>query len=237
MGAHSTIMKTHDGFLVLGLGLLLAGCAHSRPDSDWVALFPEEGVPEGWVVRAWNDVRNPAEGGPVWKVQDGVLTGGEPRGSWLLSEREYGDFILEFEFKLGERGNSGCALRAPLQGDPAFDGLELQMADFRYNPEAKDSELTGGLYRAVAPLKQVYRPTEWNRYRIECRGPRVNVELNGEPILDVNLDEETAPVKRHDGTDAPPLKDRPRRGHIGFQELSRDGSHVAIRNARIRVLE
>jgi hypothetical protein len=237
MGAHSTIMKTHDGFLVLGLGLLLAGCAHSRPDSDWVALFPEEGVPEGWVVRAWDDVRNPAEGGPVWKVQDGVLTGGEPRGSWLLSEREYGDFILEFEFKLGERGNSGCALRAPLQGDPAFDGLELQMADFRYNPEAKDSELTGGLYRAVAQLKQVYRPTEWNRYRIECRGPRVNVELNGEPILDVNLDEETAPVKRHDGTDAPPLKDRPRRGHIGFQELSRDGSHVAIRNARIRVLE
>ncbi|MCL4181303.1 MAG: DUF1080 domain-containing protein [Verrucomicrobia bacterium] len=230
-------MKTHDGFLVLGLGLLLAGCAHSRPGSDWVALFPEEGVPEGWVVRAWNDVRNPAEGGPVWKVQDGVLTGGEPRGSWLLSEREYGDFILEFEFKLGERGNSGCALRAPLQGDPAFDGLELQMADFRYNPEAKDSELTGGLYRAVAPLKQAYRPTEWNRYRIECRGPRVNVELNGEPILDVNLDDQTASVKRHDGTDAPPLKDRPRRGHIGFQELSRDGSHVAIRNARIRVLE
>jgi len=237
MGAHSTIMKTHDGFLVLGLGLLLAGCAHSRPDSDWVALFPEEGVPEGWVVRAWNDVRNPAEGGPVWKVQDGVLTGGEPRGSWLLSEREYGDFILEFEFKLGERGNSGCALRAPLQGDPAFDGLELQMADFRYNPEAKDSELTGGLYRAVAPLKQVYRPTEWNRYRIECRGPRVNVELNGETILDVNLDDQTASVKRHDGTDAPPLRDRPRRGHIGFQELSRDGSHVAIRNVRIRVLE
>lgn len=237
MSAHCAVMRTHDGLLVLGLGLLLAGCAHSRPRSDWVALFPDEGVPEGWVVRAWNDVRNPADGGPVWRVQDRLLTGGEPRGSWLLSEREYGDFILEFEFKLGERGNSGCALRAPLYGDPAFDGLELQMADFRYNPEAQNSELTGGLYRAVAPRAQVYRPTEWNRYRIECRGPRVNVELNGEPILDVNLDEETASVKRHDGTDAPPLKDRPRRGHIGFQELSRDGSHVAIRNVRIRVLE
>ena len=217
--------------------LLTVGCRHSGSSPAFVPLFPQEGVPEGWVVRAWNDVRNPAEGNPVWTVENGVLTGGEPRGSWLLSEKEYGDFVLEFEFKLGERGNSGCALRAPLYGDPAFDGIELQMADFRYNPEAKDSELTGGLYRAVAPMKQVYRPTEWNSYRIECRGSRVKVELNGQPILDVNLDEQTAAVKRHDGTDAPPLRDRPRRGHIGFQELSRDRSHAAIRYARILSLD
>jgi len=230
-------MKLRLWFLVLPLAFLLPACRHSGPASAFVPLFPQDGVPQGWIVRAWNDVRNPADGNPVWKVENGVLTGGEPRGCWLLSEQEYGDFVLEFEFKLGERGNSGCALRAPLYGDPAFDGLELQMADFRYNPEAKDSELTGGLYRAVAPKKQVYRPTEWNRYRIECRGTRVKVELNAEPILDVNLDEQTATVKRHDGTDAPPLKDRPRRGHIGFQELSRDGSHVEIRNAGIRVLD
>jgi hypothetical protein len=230
-------MKPRLLFVVLASVLLTGGCQHSGISADFAPLFSHEGVPEGWVVRAWNDVRNPAEGNPVWTVENGVLTGGEPRGSWLLSEKEYGDFVLEFEFKLGERGNSGCALRAPLYGDPAFDGIELQMADFRYNPEAKDSELTGGLYRAVAPMKQVYRPTEWNRYRIECRGPRVKVELNGEPILDVNLDEQTVSVKRHDGTDAPPLRDRPRRGHIGFQELSRDGSHAAIRHARILSLD
>jgi len=44
-------------------------------------------------------------------------------------------------------------------------------------------------------------------------------------------------VKRHNGTDAPPVKDRPRKGHIGFQELSRGGDHVQIRNARIRALD
>jgi hypothetical protein len=230
-------MKLRLGLLALGLSCLLLGCRGPHPASAFEPLFPRDGVPQGWLVRAWNDVRNPAEGNPVWKVENGVLVGGEPRGCWLLSEQEYGDFILEFEFKLGERGNSGCALRAPLYGDPAFDGIELQMADFRYNPEARDSELTGGLYRAVAPTQQVYRPTEWNRYRVECRGPRVRVELNGTAILDVNLDEQTATVKRHDGTDAPPLKDRPRRGHVGFQELSRDGSHVAIRNARIQRLD
>jgi hypothetical protein len=114
--------------------------------------------------------------------------------------------------------------------------MELQMADFRYNPDAKDSELTGGLYRALAPIKQVYRPTEWNYYRIECRGAAIRVPLNREVILDVNLDEQTETVKRHDGTEAPPLKDRPRRGRIGFQELSRDGSQVEIRNARVQRL-
>jgi hypothetical protein len=154
-----------------------------------------------------------------------------------MSEEAYGDFELIFEFKLGERGNSGCALRAPLDGDPAFDGLELQMADYRYNTEAKESELTGGLYRAVAPREQVYRPTKWNHYHVVCRGPRIQVRLNDVDILDVDLDQQSAKVKRHDGTDAPPLKDRPRRGHIGFQELSRDGAHVQIRGARIRVLE
>ena len=201
-----------------------------------VPLFPQAGVPAGWTVRAWDDVSKPANGNPVWKVEDGILSGGEPRGSWLLSEKTYADFILEFDFLLGERGNSGCALRAPLAGDPAFDGIEVQMADVRYNPQASESELTGGLYRAVAPRQQVYRPTEWNHYRITCRGAMVTVDLNGTRILGVDLDKETTVVKRHDGTDAPPLKARPRRGHIGFQELSGGDSRVRIRNARITEL-
>jgi len=58
-----------------------------------------------------------------------------------------------------------------------------------------------------------------------------------ETIQDLNLDEQNQEVKRHNGTPAPPVKDRPRRGQIGFQELSRGGDHVQIRNARIRVLD
>jgi len=213
------------------------GCGHLSNRSAFVPLFPVDGVPPGWTVRAWDDVRNPANGNPVWKVEQGVLQGGEPRGSWLLSEKEYGDFELEFEFKLGERGNSGCALRAPMYGDPAFDGMELQMADVRYNPEAKDSELTGGIYRAIAPSRQVYKPTEWNKYQLLLKGSRLKVVLNGETIQDLNLDQQTQIVNRHNGTPALPVRDRPRRGHIGFQELSRGDRHVEIRHARIKVLD
>ncbi|HZO84520.1 MAG TPA: family 16 glycoside hydrolase, partial [Verrucomicrobiae bacterium] len=83
----------------------------------------------------------------------------------------------------------------------------------------------------------VYKPTEWNKYRIMLKGPKVEVELNGEKILNVNLDEELKTVKRHDGSDALPLKDRPRKGHIGFQNLSQGDAPVEIRNARIKELQ
>ena len=154
----------------------------------------------------------------------------------MISEKTYADFEIEYEFKLGPLGNSGLALRVPMQGDPAFDGLEMQMADFRYNPNAKDSELTGGLYRALAPSKQLYKPEEWNKVRVRLAGSHIKVELNGEVIQDADLSKQEATVARHDNTAAPPLKDRPREGHIGFQELSRDGSHLRIRGARIRSL-
>jgi 3-keto-disaccharide hydrolase len=232
-------MKTNANTLGLGLGLLLAPMWAGADEAGFVALFTEDGIPKGWTVRQWDDVRKPAGEGVVWKVVNGVLHGSEPRGTWLMSEKEYGDFVLELEWKLGEQGNSGTALRAPMFGDPAFDGMELQMVDPRYYGGADKvtpAELTGSLYLAVAPRVQVFKPTEWNKYQITCKGRSVKVMLNGEKILDVNLDEETKHTKRHDGTDAPGLKDRPHKGHIGFQELSRGGGHVEIRNVRIKVL-
>jgi hypothetical protein len=215
---------------------LTAGLAAADGDG-FVPLFPKDGVPAGWRVVTWSDVAKPAPADVRWTVKDGVLTSPDQRGTWLMSDREYADFVLEFEIKLGERGNSGIALRAPMKGDPAFDGMELQVADYRYNPQAKDSELTGGIYRAIAPSKQVYKPTEWNAGRIELRGDRLKVALNGQVIQDVDLSKFDQPVKRHDGTDAPPVKDRPRKGHIGFQHLSRDSEPVQVRNARIRELK
>jgi 3-keto-disaccharide hydrolase len=203
---------------------------------EFVALFPEDGVPKGWLVREWNDLAKPAKG-VAWTVTDGILHSGKSRGTWLVSEKQYGDFILEFEIKLTKLGNSGAALRAPLRGDPAFDGMELQVADFRYNTQAKDSELTGGIYRAIAPIKQVYRPEEWNKFRIELKGVHLKATLNDEVIQDTDLDKHDELVKRHDGSPAPPVKDRPRRGHIGFQHLSKNNEPVLIRGTRLKELK
>lgn len=229
-------MRTQLLAFVVILGAMWPAGAQQTEDG-FTPLFPEDGVPKGWLVREWNDLAKPAPKGVQWIVKDGILQTGKQRGTWLVSEKEYGDFILEFEFKLTEVGNSGVALRAPLKGDPAFEGLELQLADFRYNTKAKDDELTGAIYRALAPKKQVYRPTEWNKCRIELRGSQLKATLNGELIHDADLNKLDRPTKRHDGKAAPPVKDRPRRGHIGFQHLSRDSSPVLIKNARLKDLK
>jgi len=218
----------------------VAGAADAKEkekEEGFVKLFPKDGVPEGWLVRTWSDLAKPADPKVKWQVKDGILHGSEPRGTWLVSKKQYADFILKFDFKLGETGNSGCALRAPLFGDPAFDGMEMQMADYRYNPSAKDSELTGGIYRAIAPLVQAYKPTKWNSYAIKLQGDRLHATLNGKLIHDLDLNKQDQEVRRHNNELAPPVKDRPRQGHIGFQELSRGGDHVMIRNARIKILD
>jgi hypothetical protein len=233
-------MRSRRSLSLVVLGLVIAGTmtgARCGETPEFVPLFPKDGVPEGWVVRLWSDVSKPAPEGAVWRVKDGILHGSGARGTWLMCERQFSDFELKFEFKLGEVGNSGCALRSPMKGDPAFDGLELQMADFRYNTSAKPSELTGGLYRAVAPVKQVYKPEQWNKYHIILKGSKIKVTLNETVILDIDLKDYGDTVPRHDGSPAPALKDRPRRGHIGFQELSRGDDRVQIRNAQIKVLK
>jgi hypothetical protein len=227
--------------LVVAALLLASGLfgieAGAASQGGFVKLFPKDGIPKGWTVTEWNDLAKKAPPDVQWTVKDGVLHSGDKRGTWLVSDLHYADFILEFEIKLTERGNSGVALRSPMHGDPAFDGMELQFADFRYNTDAKPSELTGGIYRAIAPSKQVYKPTEWNKCHIELRGTMLKVILNDELIQDVDLSKFDQPTKRHDGTDAPPIKDRPSRGHIGFQHLSRDNEPVLVRNARIRELK
>ncbi|MFO0890154.1 MAG: DUF1080 domain-containing protein [Isosphaeraceae bacterium] len=226
--------RTAARVFVFILGLSLQPAPRLFAQDGFVELFPSEGVPPGWSVREWNDLRKPVRA-DVWSVKDGVLVSGPRRGTWFVSDAEYGDFTLEFEIKLGELGNSGVALRAPMFGDPAFDGMELQVADFRYNTSAKDSELTGGIYRAVAPSKQIYRPAGWNHFVIELKGDHLKVTLNYEVIQDTDLSKYDQPVKRHDNTNASPVKDRPRKGHIGFQHLSRDQVPVQIRKARIKV--
>lgn len=226
---------------VLGSLLLLgvAACA-AQPGAGGKAsagtpLFPEEGIPVGWSVRNWVDVSQAPPPGAQWVVTDGILRGSTPRGTWLMSEREYGDFSLEYEFRLGERGNSGFAFRFPPSGDPAVTGMELQLVDPRFygsNYIAQPSELTGALYKALPPSEQVLRPLDWNTCKVTCAGPNLTVVLNGRTVIDTDLSRQQ--VSLPGGL---PLAQRPRRGHIGFQEISRGGGFVEIRNARIQAAD
>ena len=221
-------------YLILTVLLAVSSLSlKAQTKTGWTSLF------DGKTLKGWKQ----ATGKATYEVKNGEIVGttvANSPNSFLVTEKEYGDFELEFEWKLGKRGNSGCGLRFPDYGDPAFDGMELQMVDPRsYPPEmtVPPNELTGGLYRVVPPSAQALKPEAWNKYRVKMVGPKVNVELNGQKVLDLSLTNYTEKVKRHNDDDAEPLKSRPTKGRIGFQELSRDGGHVEIRNVRIRVLD
>ncbi len=221
-----------------------------RP-TQFTMLFPVDGpVTKGWTIRTWGDIKDPPRYETVWEVRDGILHGGKSAtgkwvGTWLFSEQQYGDFVLEVDFKFkngGAQGNGGVGLRvSPLAGRPSYDGIELQITDPRYEyslyRDGTSDQLTGSIYKALAPIKQVYNPGEWNSYKIDARGAQLKVWLNGVLVQDVDLDTLTKPVEKHEGGQAPPVAQRPRRGHIGFQDLSNPGEQLLFRHARIAVLD
>ncbi|MFO0878663.1 MAG: DUF1080 domain-containing protein [Gemmataceae bacterium] len=174
---------------------------------------------EGWKVH----------GGKLgsWAAVDGILFVKGGGGGWLMTEKEYGDFELRLEFKLPKGGNSGVALRSPLKGDPAYTGMEIQILDDASHNIQKWQQ-TGSIYGVVPSAKLATKPLgEWNSYRILCQGRKVLIELNGEKIIDANLDDHKEKhAKAHPGI----LREK---GHIGLQE---HGGKVEFRNLYIKEL-
>jgi hypothetical protein len=214
-------------------------------DIELQPLFTEDGVVgQDWLVRDWEDVSKHPARKAQWEVRDGILigTGGLPDdvwvGTWLSSEEQYEDFIIDFEFHLGKDwGNGGLALRCPSSGNPAMDGMELQLTEPHYQyeffPDANATQLTGGIYLAIAPIKQSYKPNEWNHLRVELVGTSLRAWLNDELIHNADLDTLKSPVRDDEsGRDLLPIVNRPRKGHIGFQDLSGEGGKVKIRKAK-----
>ena len=112
----------------------------------------------------------------------------------LFTEKQYGDFILRFEFRLEPGANSGVLVRSPPTG-LASEVMEIQIIDDYFasataylhsNPWC----LTVAIYGSAAPKPGCLRTVgEWNEMEITCRGRRIEVALNGTRILDADLDE------------------------------------------------
>jgi hypothetical protein len=176
-----------------------------------------------------------------WAVEDGVLTLNdrtdrqEHNDNYLWTEKPYGDFVLDLEFKIAEGTNSGVFLRTSNVKDPVQTGIEIQIASVAAGrPLAKGS--VGGIYDLVAPTVNALKPGDWNRYTITCSGPNVTVVLNGQKVSEANLDQWTAAGKSPDGTPnkfTRAMKDFARTGYVGLQD---HGTPVWYRNIRIKPL-
>jgi len=166
-------------------------------------------------------------------IKEGALVC-QPKGSGnLYTVKEYGDFHLKFEFKLTPGANNGIGLRVPLQGDPAYVGMEIQVIDDsaeRYKG-LKEYQRHGSVYGIVPAKTGHLKPVgEWNSEEIILKGKHIQVILNGETIVDADLEKASTP-KTIDGREHPGLKRDS--GHMCF---CGHGAEVWFRNLRIKSL-
>ena len=193
-------------------------------EAGYVALFDGRTL-DGWVGDAVKHFR----------VEQGCLICAPGCQGKLLTEREYADFVLQFEFKLTPNANNGLAIRAPLEGDAAFAGIELQILDnsAAMYRELEDYQFHGSAYGVAAAKRGALKPVgAWNSQQVACQGRQLQVTLNGKTILEVDLDEAAPQGKTLDGKKHPGLKRT--QGHVGFLC---HGDEVAFRNIRIKQLE
>lgn len=171
-----------------------------------------------------------------YEVVDGAITCKQGKGGDLLTKDEFENGIIRVEFKLPPAGNNGIALRTPLGGHSASDGLELQVIDSDgYNakqaaagkPGLQPYQYHGSLYHCVGAKHGYLRPVgEWNFQEIEVQGQRIKVTLNGTKILDVDIDSLDRTQIPH-----PPKGLDARKGFIGFAGHS---DPVAFRSFKVK---
>lgn len=151
----------------------------------------------------------------------------------LYSVEEYADFIFRFEFKLSPGANNGLGIHAPLEGDIAYVGKELQILDDTAAIYAtlEDYQYHGSVYGIIAAKKGFLNPVgEWNYEEVIVKGDDIKITLNGTVIVDGNFKEATK-NGTIDGQEHPGLKRN--KGHIAFLG---HGSELEFRNIRIKDL-
>lgn len=208
-------------FTTVAMALLLfvtSVTAEATPgkNDDFVPLFNGKNL-DGWKTKGnWIVEKD----GTVTLVPRPGETGWERFDAYIMTERTYKNFTLDLEFKIEKEGNSGVFFRVGDPLKPVSNGIEIQILD-TFGLEKPGNHDCGGVIGTAAPSKNMAKPAgEWNRYIVTVLNNHLTVNLNGEQIIDLRLDESA-------------MKDRPEEGHIGFQD---EAKRIWYRNVKIKEL-
>jgi len=208
----------------LSAGLILGQAASLASEGDgWRDLL------RGKDLSGWHDGSGKRPGAG-WVVEDGTLVRND-RAGYIWTKERFGNFVLDLEFKT--EGNSGIFIRTDKPRDCVQTGIEIQVYRPVKNPHKSSC---GAVYNCVAPAKEMSRPDQWNHITITADDNKLTVAINGQEIVNMDLNQWTEPGRNPDGTKnkfRTALKDFKREGHIGLQD---HGAWVAYRNIRIKRL-
>lgn len=190
---------------------LISSATQADDNKGFVDLF------DGKSTKGWS---NPFEWGEV-KVEDGEIRLKADRKFFLVTEKTYGDFILEVELKVPKGGNSGVQFRCHYEKNKLW-GYQAEV-------DTSDRKWAGGLYDEgrrgwLVPLKDqpekqaAFKNGEWNRYRVQVKGDHIQIWVNDIQTVD-----------HHDKEDAD--------GHIALQHHGEKGLEYQFRKVRMRELK
>jgi len=188
-----------------------------------------------------NDLTNARFDPGTWSMNDGVLRG-NGKGGMLWTDKEYGNFQLDLEFRVGEDANSGIFLRCPNPGAMKKNrvhhhqnALEFEIIRMKRNFSATNG--AASLLTVQGPSSPVtLEPGKWHVCSITAKDSVITATLDGKQLYACDLTKWTRPGKNPDGSPnslKPPLKDLPKKGHIGFQDYI---GRVEFRNIQITEL-
>ena len=212
--------KLLPAFLLVAAVSVAGLRAADKPPEGFTAIYNGKDL-TGWKATGKAD---------VWAADGESIVCKGGGGGWLLTEKEYGDFELRCEYRWEKKGgNSGVALRAPFEGDPAYQGMEIQLIDDEGWPgKLADYQHTGSIYD-VQPAKEAKNKKigEWNTVKIVAKGRAVTVTQNDVELVNANLDDYKAKEKGHPGL-------KREKGRVGFQSYN---VRVEFRNVWVKELK
>ena len=205
------------------------------PSSDPISLNAQE-AKEGFSLLFDGTHINEWTGNTVgYVIKEGALVVNPENGSGgdLFTKNEYSDFVYRFDFQLTPGANNGIGIHAPLQGDAAYLGMEVQVLDSEDPQYAnlQPYQYHGSVYGVMPAKRGFLRPIgEWNNEEIMVKGTKIKVTLNGTVILEGDY---MAASKNGtiDHNEHPGLLNKT--GHIGFLG---HGDILRFKNMRIKRL-
>jgi hypothetical protein len=196
----------------------------------WLLLFDGKSL-NGWQTSSGQPSKVP--------IEDGCINPHGSGGYMMIHQRTWANFALALDFRISKGCNSGVFIRTyPLNPRPGkdvgFNGIEVAIDDTK----TADFHDTGAIYDLVKPSKNAMKPVgQWNHMVITCDGPKLSIEVNGEVVTRMDLNQWTAANRRPDGSEHKfdiAYKDHPRYGYIGLQD---HGSPCWYKNIKIKPLE
>lgn len=200
-------------------------------ERGWTLLF------DGASTNGWTGFKRADVPAGSWRVDQGALIAPADQELDLATERPFGDFELEFDWRVDPRANSGVIYRVSDGGDATWiSGPEYQVIDDAYfGTEAPPLQCAGALYAIAAPGPRNLSPVgQFNRGRIMVQGWRVEHWLNGALLLTCDLASSDGRAKvKASKFGEQPLYAQSTRGRIALQG---HGGTVAYRNVKLREL-